>query len=44
MHYDWYQELYRILKPQGILFVTTQGDNFKISLLRLSLSNIIAVS
>jgi len=29
MHYDWYKELYRVLKPGGIMFLTTQGDNFK---------------
>jgi SAM-dependent methyltransferase len=32
MHFDWYNELFRILKPQGIMFLTTQGDNFKIKL------------
>lgn len=32
LHYDWYKELYRILKPGGILFLTTQGDNFKVKL------------
>ena len=31
-HYDWYNELYRILKPNGIMFLTTQGDNFKVKL------------
>ncbi|AOW20309.1 class I SAM-dependent methyltransferase [Urechidicola croceus] len=29
LHYDWYRELWRILKPNGILFLTTQGDNYK---------------
>lgn len=29
MHYDWYNELYRIVKPNGIMLLTTQGDNFK---------------
>ncbi|MDR2384142.1 MAG: class I SAM-dependent methyltransferase [Tannerella sp.] len=33
MHYNWYNELLRILKKEGILFVTTQGDNFKSKLL-----------
>lgn len=33
LHYDWYNELYRILKPSGILFLTTQGDNFKTKLI-----------
>jgi len=32
LHYDWYNELYRILKPNGIMFLTTQGDNFKVKL------------
>jgi len=32
MHYDWYNELERILKPNGIMFLTTQGDNFKMKL------------
>lgn len=29
MHYKWAKELNRVLKKDGILFVTTQGDNFK---------------
>jgi len=29
LHYDWFNELYRILKPNGIMLLTTQGDNFK---------------
>jgi len=32
LHYDWYNELYRVLKPKGIIFVTTHGDNCKIML------------
>ena len=32
LHYDWYNELKRILKPNGIMFLTTQGDNFKVKL------------
>lgn len=32
MHYDWYNELFRVLKPGGIMFLTTQGDNFKVKL------------
>lgn len=32
LHFDWYHELYRILKPNGIMFLTTQGDNFKIKM------------
>jgi ubiquinone/menaquinone biosynthesis C-methylase UbiE len=32
LHYSWYNELIRILKPGGIVFLTTQGDNFVIKL------------
>lgn len=32
-HFDWYNELYRILKPGGILFLTTQGDVFRVKLI-----------
>ena len=32
LHVDWYKELFRILKPKGIMFLTTQGDNFKVKL------------
>lgn len=32
MHGEWLQELLRILKPNGILFLTTQGDNFRVKL------------
>lgn len=28
MHFDWFDELYRVLKPGGIMFITTQGDNY----------------
>jgi ubiquinone/menaquinone biosynthesis C-methylase UbiE len=38
MHYRWYNELLRILKKGGILFVTTQGDNFKSKLLPFELA------
>lgn len=31
-HYDWGGELKRISKPGGILFLTTQGNNFKVKL------------
>lgn len=27
-HFEWFQELYRVLKPNGILLLTAQGDNF----------------
>jgi ubiquinone/menaquinone biosynthesis C-methylase UbiE len=33
LHQDWFQELYRVLRPGGILFLTTQGDHFKQKLL-----------
>ena len=29
LHYDWFNELYRVLKPNGIMFLTTHGDNFR---------------
>jgi ubiquinone/menaquinone biosynthesis C-methylase UbiE len=32
MHISWFNELYRTLKPGGIMFLTTQGDNFKVKL------------
>jgi len=32
MHHAWFKELYRVLKPGGILFLTTQGANFKVKL------------
>lgn len=28
MHYAWIRELFRILKPTGIIILTTHGDNF----------------
>lgn len=32
MHYDWYKELLRVLKPNGIMLQTSHGDNFKVKL------------
>jgi cyclopropane fatty-acyl-phospholipid synthase-like methyltransferase len=32
LHYDWVKELKRILKPDGIMILTTQGDNYKVKL------------
>lgn len=32
LHYDWYNELFRVLKPNGIMFLTTQGENFKVKM------------
>ncbi|WP_232817861.1 class I SAM-dependent methyltransferase [Winogradskyella tangerina] len=29
MHYAWFKELYRVLKPQGIMLLSLQGDNYK---------------
>lgn len=39
LHYDWYNELFRILNPGGIMFLTTQGDNFKVKLIESELKN-----
>jgi len=39
MHYNWYSELFRVLKPGGILLVTTQGDNFRVKLTATELSS-----
>lgn len=36
-HYGWYKELFRILKPNGIMFLTTHGDNFKVKLIESEL-------
>ena len=32
MHYNWFSELHRVLKPNGIMLLTTQGENFKVKL------------
>ncbi|MEO7315769.1 MAG: class I SAM-dependent methyltransferase [Ginsengibacter sp.] len=37
LHYNWFQELYRVLKPNGIMFLTTHGDNYKVKLTDLEL-------
>ena len=29
LHYEWFNELFRVLNVNGILLLTTQGDNFK---------------
>jgi ubiquinone/menaquinone biosynthesis C-methylase UbiE len=29
LHYEWFDELYRILKPGGIMLITTSGKNYK---------------
>ncbi|MDH3648739.1 MAG: class I SAM-dependent methyltransferase [Saprospiraceae bacterium] len=34
-HHEWLHELRRILKPGGILFLTAQGNNFKVKLTTL---------
>jgi SAM-dependent methyltransferase len=33
MHFAWFEELMRVLKPEGILLFTTHGDSFKDKLL-----------
>ena len=38
LHFDWYNELFRILKPSGIMYLTTQGDNFKVKLTKNELN------
>jgi SAM-dependent methyltransferase len=37
LHHQWYKELYRILNSDGIMFFTTQGDNFAVKLTPLEL-------
>ncbi len=32
MHVSWMNELNRIIKPGGVMYLTTQGDNFRIKL------------
>jgi ubiquinone/menaquinone biosynthesis C-methylase UbiE len=39
MHHSWFKELYRILKPGGIMLLTTQGDVYKTKLTKTELSH-----
>ncbi|WP_426430136.1 class I SAM-dependent methyltransferase [Winogradskyella sp. HB-48] len=39
MHYKWFNELIRVLKPNGILLLTMHGDNFKVKLTDTELSD-----
>jgi SAM-dependent methyltransferase len=39
MHFAWYNELSRVLKPGGLFFLTTQGDNFKCKLMEPELAD-----
>jgi ubiquinone/menaquinone biosynthesis C-methylase UbiE len=39
MHYNWFNELYRILRSGGIMFLSTQGDHFKVKLTDQELQN-----
>lgn len=32
LHYKWFNELMRVLKPEGIIFITLHGNAFKIKL------------
>lgn len=32
LHYDWFNELHRILKPNGVMLLSTHGDNYKVKL------------
>lgn len=34
LHHEWYNELLRILKPGGLILLTTAGNNFKVKLTR----------
>lgn len=38
-HYRWFEELYRVLKPNGILFLTTHGNAYQIKLTDKELQN-----
>lgn len=37
MHYAWFAELYRVLKPGGIMLLTTQGNVYKTKLTKTEL-------
>ncbi len=37
LHFDWFNELLRVLKPGGIMFLTTQGYNYRAKLLQSEL-------
>lgn len=39
MHYNWFSELLRVLKPNGIMLLTMHGDNFKVKLTEVELSD-----
>lgn len=39
LHFSWFEELYRVLKPGGIMLFTTQGINFKEKLNNNELKN-----
>lgn len=38
MHFAWFEELMRVLKPSGILFITLHGDAFKSKLVEEELA------
>jgi ubiquinone/menaquinone biosynthesis C-methylase UbiE len=38
LHWEWFAELYRVLKPGGVLFLTTQGDHFRAKLIEEELA------
>lgn len=39
MHFKWFEELKRVLKPEGIILITTQGNNFKTKLSKRERNN-----
>lgn len=38
LHYEWYNELLRVLKPGGVLLLTTHGENFNVKLTKNELA------